>query len=32
MHMPVTTDENSFTNIVVKNFYRKNKVVMINND
>lgn len=29
MHMPVTTDENAFTNQVVKNFYRKNKVVMI---
>ena len=32
MHMPVTTDENAFTNVVVKNFYRKNKVVMIEND
>lgn len=29
MHMPVTTDENAFTNRVVKNFYGKNKVVMI---
>lgn len=32
MHMPVTTDESAFTNMVVKNFYRKNKVVMINNE
>lgn len=32
MHMPVTTDENAFTNRVVSNFYRKNRVVMINND
>lgn len=29
MHMPVTSDENAFTNWVVKNFYRKDKVVMI---
>lgn len=29
MHMPVTTDENAFTNWVVKNFYRKDKVVMV---
>lgn len=29
MHMPVTTDENAFTNRVVRNFYRKEKVVMI---
>ncbi|SFH53392.1 hypothetical protein SAMN05216405_3997 [Lachnospiraceae bacterium NLAE-zl-G231] len=32
MHMPVTSDENAFTNMVVKNFYRKNKVVMVNNE
>lgn len=29
MHMPVTPDENSFTNQVVRDFYRKDKVVMI---
>lgn len=29
MHMPVTSDENAFTNWVVKNFYRKDKVIMI---
>lgn len=29
MHMPVTTDENAFTNRVVRNFYRKERVVMI---
>lgn len=29
MHMPVTTDENAFTNRVVCNFYRKNRVVMV---
>ena len=28
MHMPVTTDENAFTNRVVRNFYGKEKVVM----
>lgn len=28
MHMPVTTDENAFTNWVVKEFYQKEKVVM----
>lgn len=28
MHMPVTTDENAFTNWAVKEFYRKDKVVM----
>lgn len=28
MHMPVTNDENAFTNWVVKEFYRKDKVVM----
>lgn len=31
MHMPVTTDENAFTNRVVSGFYRKNRVVMISN-
>mgnify|MGYP005760513139 CR=1 FL=1 len=29
MHMPVTTDENAFTNRVVRDFYGKEKVVMI---
>ena len=29
MHMPVTTDENAFTNWAVKCFYQKDKVVMI---
>ena len=29
MHMPVTADENAFTNWAVKCFYRKDKVVMI---
>lgn len=29
MHMPVTTDENAFTNRVVRDFYRKEKVVML---
>lgn len=29
MHMPVTTDENAFTNRVVREFYGKDKVVMI---
>ncbi len=29
MHMPVTEDENAFTNWVVKEFYRKDKVVMV---
>lgn len=29
MHMPVTEDETAFTNWVVKEFYRKDKVVMI---
>lgn len=29
MHMPVTTDENAFTNRVVSNFYRKDRVIMI---
>ena len=28
MHMPVTEDEDAFTNWVVKRFYRKDKVVM----
>ncbi len=28
MHMPVTTDENAFTNRVVRDFYGKKKVVM----
>ncbi|HJA93723.1 MAG TPA: hypothetical protein H9717_11530 [Candidatus Eisenbergiella merdipullorum] len=28
MHMPVTTDEDAFTNWAVKEFYRKDKVVM----
>lgn len=28
MHMPVTTDENAFTNRVVRDFYGKEKVVM----
>ena len=28
MHMPVTSDENAFTNWAVKNFYRKDKVIM----
>lgn len=32
MHMPVTSDENAFTNWVVKNFYRKDKVVMIESE
>lgn len=29
MHMPVTDDEDAFTNWVVKRFYRKDRVVMI---
>ena len=29
MHMPVTDDEDAFTNWVVKNFYHKDKVLMI---
>lgn len=29
MHMPVTTDENAFTNWVVKEFYQKDRVVMV---
>lgn len=29
MHMPVTADENAFTNWAVREFYRKDKVVMI---
>lgn len=29
MHMPVTADENAFTNWAVKEFYRKDKVIMI---
>lgn len=29
MHMPVTTDPDNFTNRVVKDFYQKEKVVMI---
>lgn len=28
MHMPVTTDENAFTNRVMKEFYQKDKVIM----
>ena len=32
MHMPVTSDENAFTNWVVKNFYRKDKVVMVESE
>lgn len=28
MHMPLTEDEDAFTNTVVKNFYRKDKVVV----
>lgn len=28
MHMPVTDDENAFTNWAVRNFYRKDKVVL----
>lgn len=32
MHMPVTADEDAFTNWVVKNFYRKDKVVMIESE
>jgi hypothetical protein len=31
MHMPVTEDEEAFTNRVVRDFYRKDKVVMITN-
>ena len=29
MHMPVTEDPEEFTNRVVRDFYRKNKVVMV---
>lgn len=29
MHMPVTEDEEAFTNRVVRDFYRKDRVVMI---
>ena len=29
MYLPVTTDENAFTNRVVRDFYGKEKVVMI---
>lgn len=29
MHMPVTTDENAFTNRVVRDFYGKDSVVMV---
>lgn len=32
MHMPVTADEEAFTNRVVRDFYRKEKVVMISGD
>lgn len=32
MHMPVTTDEEAFTNRVVRDFYRKEKVIMISGD